>query len=167
MHQKLSGEHKDLDFFSQKRKCATARLKLETWNSWAPNSWLRQTAIERKEGMTRTLIWTRRQWLPVSSSRDWAAMTPTTRHWSRKHGVWVYGGGGANSLVRSCSSSFMHSSWRWSSATKEWTSEPTNKRFSPANFVYRPQARGGLEAEAARDPCMLTPSMISTYLVYD
>ncbi len=92
--------------FSQKRKCATARLKLESWNSWAPDSRLRQTAIERKEGMTRTLIWTRRQWPTVSSSRDWAAMTPTRRHWSTKHGVWVLWGRGAHSfdlvLLRSC-----------------------------------------------------------------
>ncbi len=156
MHQKLSWEHKNFYLFSQKRKCATARLKLESWNSSAPNSRLRRTAIERKEGMTTTLIWTRRQWF-TSLQLTWLSSNDAnkTSLVKKARRVGVYLGRGGHSfllvLLRSCTVP------EDPSATNEWTSEPTNKRFSPANFVYRPARKheAGWRRRPLRDPCCL------------
>jgi hypothetical protein len=142
MHQKLSGEHKNFHFFSQKRKCATARLKLESWNYWAPNSWLWQTAIERKEGMTTTV--TSSLQLTWLSSND--AYKTSLVKIARRVGVW----GGV--LTRWFLSFFCscNSSWR-SSATKEWTSEPTNKDFLQQTlFTARKHARTRLAGGGGR-----------------
>lgn len=155
MHQKLSWEHKNFYLFSQKRKCATARLKLESWNSSAPNSRLRRTAIERKEWMTTTLIWTRRQWF-TSLQLTWLSSNDAnkTSLVKKARRVGAYMGRGGHSfllvLLRSCTVP------EDPSATNEWTSERTNQQkiFSsklclPPASTRRAGGGGRFETRAA------------------
>ncbi len=153
MHQKLSGEHKNFYLFSQKRKCATARLKLLISKLMTPpdSYW--------KEG--RDDDDSDHQFTAHVIEQQWRLQDVTGQECTACGCI----GGGAHSfvlfLLRSCT-------------VPEDQVQPRNERANQPTTIFsnklclpRPQARGWLEAEAVRDPCLLTPSMISSYLVYD